>query len=171
MMVRIGLFWFLMALCPLEVSPAENTMDKLIEQLKRHEGISHVPYRDSLGVLTIGCGRNISTNKKHRGLGLSIAEIDFLLENDIVRTIQELSKEYPWFNDLEDGARRDGIINMHFNLGRLRFASFRLAIAHMEAGNHDLAAVEFLRSKWAKQVKKKRSLEVTDQIRTNTYAG
>ena len=166
----LGVFWILMAVCP-EVVAREVIMDKLIEQLKRHEGVKHFPYRDSVGVLTIGCGRNISTSKKHKGLGLSIAEIDFLLKNDIVRTIQELSKEYPWFNDLEDGARRDGIINLHFNLGRLRYASFRRANSHMSLGEHDSAAVEFLDSKWAKQVKKTRALEITDQIRTNTYAG
>ena len=37
-------------------------------------------------------------------------EIDFMLSNDIARTIQELSSEYPWFNSLDEGARRDGIV-------------------------------------------------------------
>ena len=91
-----------------------------------------------------------------------------MLSNDIARTIQELSSEYPWFNSLEEGARRDGIINMHFNLGRVRFAKFKKAIAHMEKEDHEAAAVEFLDSLWAKQVKG-RSLEVTDMIKTNTY--
>jgi lysozyme len=145
-----------------------NKMEKLIGILKRHEGVKTHAYRDSLGILHIGCGRNIEGSKAHRGLGLSDDEIDYMLSNDIVRTIKELSTEYPWFNDLEDGARRDGIINMHFNLGRVRFAKFKKAIAFMEEGNHDLAALEFLDSLWAKQVKK-RSLEVTDMIKTNTY--
>ena len=148
----------------------EDDMDKLIAMLKRHEGVKTHAYKDSLGVWTIGCGRNISNSAKQHGLGLSEDEIDYMLSNDVARTIAELAKEYPWFNDLEEGARRDGIINMHFNLGRVRFASFRLAIAHMEKGDHDLASVEFLRSKWAKQVKG-RSLEVTDMIKTNTYVG
>tara|TARA_R110000824_G_scaffold10742_1_gene46989 strand:+ start:152 stop:658 length:507 start_codon:yes stop_codon:yes gene_type:complete len=163
----LGVFWILMAVCP-EVVATGNTMDKLIEQLKRHEGVKHFPYRDSVGVLTIGCGRNISTSKKHKGIGLSISEIEFLLENDIVRTIKELAGEYPWFNDLEEGARRDAIINMHFNLGRVRFASFKMALYHMEKGRHQDASSEFLNSKWAKQVKG-RALEITDMISTNTY--
>ena len=148
----------------------EDNMEKLIAMLKRHEGVKTHAYKDSLGVLTIGCGRNISDSERHHGLGISDDEIDYMLQNDIERTIKELSREYSWFNELEEGARRDGIINMHFNLGRVRFASFRLAIAHMEKGDHDLASVEFLRSKWAKQVKG-RSLEVTDMIKTNTYVG
>ena len=148
----------------------EDDMDKLIATLKRHEGVKHFAYRDSEGVLTIGCGRNISGTKIHRGLGISDDEINYMLQNDIERTIKELSREYPWFNDMEDGARRDAIINMHFNLGRARFAGFKKAIGHMEKGDHDLASVEFLRSKWARQVKG-RALEVTDMIKTNTYAG
>ena len=148
----------------------EDDMDKLIATLKRHEGVKTHAYRDSLGILTIGCGRNISDSERHHGLGISEDEIDYMLQNDIERTIKELSREYEWFNELEEGARRDAIINMHFNLGRARFAGFKKAIGHMEKGDHDLASVEFLRSKWARQVKG-RALEVTDMIKTNTYAG
>ena len=144
-------------------------MEKLIEQLKRHEGVKTHAYKDQFGTVHIGAGRNISDGP-HKGLGLSMEEIDFMLSNDIVRTIQELSAEYEWFNDLEDGARRDGIINMHFNLGRVRFAKFVKALGHMEKGSYDLAATEFLDSLWARQVKG-RSLEVTHMIKTNTYAG
>ena len=145
-------------------------MDKLVAMLKRHEGVKHFAYRDSEGILTIGCGRNISSSPINKGIGVSDDEIDYMLQNDIERTIKELSSEYPWFNELEEGARKDAIINMHFNLGRPRFAKFKKAIAHMEAANHDMAAIEFLDSRWAKQVKG-RALEVTDMIKTNTYVG
>ena len=151
-----------------ERAVSENKMEKLIETLKRHEGVKSHAYKDSLGILHIGCGRNIEGAASHRGLGLSEDEIDYMLSNDILRTIKELSREYKWFAELEDGARRDGIINMHFNLGRVRFAQFKKAIGHMEKGEHSKAAVEFLDSLWARQVKG-RSLEVTDMIKTNTY--
>ena len=153
-----------------ELIMEENSMDKLITTLKRHEGVKHFAYRDSLGVLTIGCGRNISNSEKHHGLGISDDEIDYMLQNDIERTIKELSREYPWFNDMEEGARRDAIINLHFNLGRARFAGFKKAIGHMEMGDHDQAALEFLDSRWARQVKG-RAIEVTDMIKTGTYIG
>ena len=147
----------------------QDDMDKLIAILKRHEGVKTHAYKDSLGVLTIGCGRNISDSEKHHGLGISDDEIDYMLQNDIERTIKELSREYPWFNELEEGARKDGIINMHFNLGRFRFSRFKKALGHMEMGDHDQAALEFLDSRrWAKQVKG-RAIEVTDMIKTNTY--
>jgi len=153
-----------------EIIMEENSMDKLIDTLKRHEGVKHFAYRDSIGILTIGCGRNISSSPINKGIGISDDEIDYMLQNDIERTIKELSREYPWFNDMEEGARRDAIINMHFNLGRARFASFKKAIGHMENASHEDAALEFLDSKWAKQVKG-RAIEVTDMINTNTYAG
>jgi len=143
-------------------------MDKLIEQLKRHEGVKNHAYKDQFGTWHIGAGRNIHPDPPHKGIGVTDEEIDYMLQNDIVRTIQELSLEYPWFKELEPGATRDGIINMHFNLGRVRFAKFKKAIGHMESGNHSEAAIEFLDSLWAKQVKG-RALEVTDMIKTNTY--
>jgi len=146
----------------------EDDMDKLIATLKRHEGVKTHAYKDSLGILTIGCGRNISNSEKHPSLGISIDEIDYMLQNDIERTIKELSREYPWFNEMEEGARKDAIINMHFNLGRARFAGFKKAIGHMENASHEDAALEFLNSRWAKQVKG-RAIEVTDMIKTNTY--
>jgi len=151
-----------------EKAVSGNKMEKLIETLKRHEGVKAHAYKDQFGTWHIGAGRNIHPEGANQGVGLSEEEIDFMLSNDIARTIQELSSEYPWFNSLEEGARRDGIINMHFNLGRYRFAKFVKAIGHMEAENYDKAAAEFLDSRWAKQVKG-RSLEVTDMIKTNTY--
>ena len=165
----LGFLWILMAVCPLpEAVATEVTMDKLIAQLKRHEGVKHHVYKDSLGIETIGCGRNVSDSRRHTGLGLSDDEIDYMLQNDIERTIKELSQEYPWFTDMEDGPRKDAIINMHFNLGRVRFATFKIAISEMEKGNHKEAATHFLNSKWARQVKG-RALEITDQISANTY--
>ena len=151
-----------------QVAMSENKMDKLIETLKRHEGVKSHAYQDPMGTWHIGAGRNIHAEGSNKGMGLSEDEIDYMLSHDIVRTSKELTEEYPWFRTLDEGARRDGIINMHFNLGRYRFAKFVKAIGHMEAENYDEAAAEFLDSRWAKQVKG-RSLEVTDMIKTNTY--
>ena len=143
-----------------------NDMEKLVEQLKRHEGVKRHAYKHD-GIWHIGGGRNIHPEGPSQGMGLSDQEIDFMLGNDIIRSIKELSA-YPWFRDLEEGARRDGIINMHFNLGGPRFAQFKKALKHMADGNHAAASVEFLDSLWARQVGG-RALEVTDMIKTNEY--
>lgn len=61
------------------------------------------------------------------------------------------------------------MIDIAFNLGATRLRGFRRALAAMEAGNYKDAAVEFLDSKWAKQVGG-RALEVTDMIASGEYA-
>lgn len=140
-----------------------NKMDRLIEQLKRHEGVSAYCYKDINNLEHIGVGRNISKT----GIGLSMEEIEYLLSNDILRCIKELSSEYQWFGSLDE-VRQEAIINIFFNLGATRFRGFKKAIAAMEAADYNLAATEFLDSRWAKQVKG-RSLELTDIIRTGEY--
>ena len=107
-----------------QVVMSGNKMEKLIETLKRHEGVKATAYKDPFGTWHIGAGRNIHPEGANKGVGLSDEEIDYMLSNDIIRTIKELTEEYEWFRNLDEGARRDGIINMHFNLGRYRFAKF-----------------------------------------------
>jgi lysozyme len=132
--------------------------------LKRHEGMKHFVYDDHLGYATIGVGRCI---EKNVGLGLSHDEIEYLLQNDVNRCIQELDSNFTWYRNLSE-ARRDAMINLCFNLGLPRLKKFVKALAAMEAGNYEEAAVEFLDSRWAKQVGT-RALEVTHMIRSGEY--
>ena len=71
-------------------------MSKLVEMIKRHEGVKSKVYLCSAGYETIGVGRNISES----GLGLSDDEIDYLLQNDIQRVKEELKDTYFWFGAL-----------------------------------------------------------------------
>lgn len=137
--------------------------EKLLEMLKRHEGVESHVYRCSAGYETIGVGRNISKS----GLGLSDDEVDYLLENDIVRVIKELSSEYPWFKDLDD-VRKDAIIDIGFNLGATRLRGFRRALAAMDAADYKTASLEFLDSKWSRDVKG-RSTELAYMIEMGEY--
>lgn len=148
----------------------KQPMDNLIAMLRRHEGEvvtngRHVAYKCPEGYWTIGIGRNIDPEN---GIGLSDEEVEFMLENDILRVMQELASEYPWFSDLDD-VRKDAMIDIAFNLGATRLRGFRRALAAMEAGNYKEAATEFLDSKWAKQVGG-RALEITDMIASGEYA-
>ena len=137
--------------------------DKLLEMLKRHEGVRSHVYLCSAGYETIGVGRNISKS----GMGLSDDEVNYLLENDIARVIKELSSEYPWFNDLDD-VRKDAMIDISFNLGATRLRGFKKALAAMEVADYTLAAKEFLDSKWSRDVKG-RAHELASMIATGEY--
>ncbi len=137
--------------------------EKLLDMLKRHEGVRSHVYLCSAGYETIGVGRNISKS----GMGLSDDEVDYLLENDIARVIKELSSEYPWFNSLDD-VRKDAMIDISFNLGATRFRGFKRALAAMEVADHTTAAKEFLDSKWSRDVKG-RATELCYMIETGNY--
>jgi lysozyme len=137
-------------------------LSRLVEQLRRHEGVRNHVYLCSEGHETIGVGRNIAES----GLGLSDDEVDYLLNNDIRRCKQELIS-LSWFVDL-DSVRQDAMTNLCFNLGMTRLLTFKKALAAMARGYYSDAADEFLDSKWAVQVGS-RAGEVTDMIRTGRY--
>ena len=138
--------------------------DKLIEMLKRHEGVESHAYKCSENKVTIGVGRNVD---KSGGLGLSDDEVDYLLQNDIDRVSSELDSEYEWFAGLDD-VRQDAMIDISFNLGQTRLRAFKNALAAMAKGDWRAAADEFMDSRWSGQVGN-RAKELTEMIRTGQY--
>ena len=118
---------------------------RLRADLIRDEDRRLKPYRDSVGKLTIGVGRNLDD------VGLSIAETDMLLGNDIARAVLDLDRFASWWRMLPDDAGR-GLINMCFNLGWPRLSTFVLMLAALQAKDYERAATEALDSKWAGQV-------------------
>lgn len=103
------------------------------------------PYRDTMGKLTIGIGRNLDD------VGLSTAEINQLLENDLDRAEACAAELFPNFDSLSD-ARRAVLVNMAFNMGRDRLALFRKLRKAVEACDFDTAYTEIVSSLWASQV-------------------
>jgi len=138
-------------------------MGQLIDMIKRHEGVKSKVYKCTQGFETIGVGRNISES----GLGLSDDEIDYLLHNDLERCDAELAKAYDWYSEL-DKPRRDAMVDICFNLGITRLRGFVKALEAMSRQQFDIAADEFMDSKWATQVGY-RAEEVTEMIRTGVY--
>lgn len=133
-------------------------LERIKKQLKEHEGVRHKVYKDSLGIETIGVGRNL------RDVGLSDKEIEYLLDNDVQRVIKELQDNFVWFYDLSI-PRKEALVNMCFNLGINRLKGFKNMLGYMRVGNFDKAADEALNSRWAKQVGK-RALIISDMIRS-----
>lgn len=142
-------------------------MSRLTKMLARHEGTETHAYKCSVGKTTIGVGRNIDPDG---GLGLSQWEIEFLLQNDIERVEEELYNHFPeWLEDEGlDFVRLDAMIDICFNLGLTRFLGFKKALAAMEANDYELAADEFMDSRWARQVGS-RAVELAEMIRTGEY--
>jgi lysozyme len=133
-------------------------MSKLVEQLKRHEGIRTHAYQCTANMTTVGVGRNIDEDG---GLGLSIDEIEFLLENDIRRCKQELIA-LPWFPEI-DSVRQDALINMCFNLGGTRLSKFKNMLAACRKHDWNEMARQMEDSRWFGQVGR-RSKELQDLV-------
>lgn len=120
-------------------------VDKLKSDLRRDEGVRLKPYRDTVGKLTIGIGRNLDD------MGISDDEAMAMLENDVSRIVQELDFRLPWWRDMPEPGQR-ALANMAFNLGVPRMLQFRMMIAALEAEDYTAAATEATDSKWAEQV-------------------
>lgn len=122
-------------------------MDKylLITDLRKDEGVKAFPYRDSLGKLTIGIGRNLDE------VGLSDDEINYLVSNDIDRVEAQLDRLLPWWNAMTEPRQRV-LANMCFNVGINRLLGFKKALTAMQAERYTEAAKEMLDSLWARQV-------------------
>lgn len=119
-------------------------MLSLKQQLMHDEGLRLHPYRDTVGKLTIGFGRNLDD------VGITREEAETMLDNDIEQVRSELS-HFDWFEQL-DAKRRDVIMNMCFNLGLPTLLKFENMIAALSAHQYQRAADEMLDSLWAKQV-------------------
>jgi len=139
-------------------------MKRLVDMLKRHEGVKTHAYKDHLGYVTVGVGRCLEADI---GLGLNEDEIDYLLKSDISRCKDELDKEYSWFGNL-DTVRKEALIDLSFNVGQTKLRAFVKALTHMEKGAYGAAADEFYDSRWAAQVGD-RSLEICQMIRSGEY--
>jgi lysozyme len=144
-------------------------MEKINRMLRLHEGEiktngRHRIYKDPEGYWTVGIGRCVDPEI---GLGLSDDEVDYLLSNDINRVVKELGTEFSWFSSLNE-ARRDAMIDMCFNLGMPRLKGFVKALAAMEDENYEVAYVEFMDSRWSKQVGQ-RADRLCNMIRSGEY--
>jgi lysozyme len=126
-------------------------LDALRQQLIHDEGLRLKAYRDTVGKLTIGVGRNLDDK------GISEAEAAVLLENDIDEHVALLDAKLPWWRKLDE-ARQNALANMCFNMGVGQedpphgLLGFKNSLALLERGEYEKAAANLAMSKWAKQV-------------------
>lgn len=132
-------------------------MSKLIDQVKADEGLSLTPYRCTEGRLTIGYGRNLDD------VGITDAEADYLLKNDLKRVVSDLKKKLAFFDDLNN-ARKRALVNMGFQLGVNGLMKFSKMLNALENKNWDSAAKHALDSAWAQQTPE-RAKRIAERLR------
>jgi len=130
-----------------------------LKLLKLHEGYRQYPYKDSLGIVTIGYGRNLESR------GLSEPEASLILEMDIKEAEEYLHNEYDYYWTLS-GERKAVLLDMMVNMGPTRLRGFKRMHKALEVRLYDEAAAEMLDSKWSKQVGV-RSHTLSEIMRTN----
>ena len=121
-------------------------LERIKEQLVRHEGLRLKPYRCTAGRLTIGIGRNLDD------CGISQSEAYVMLINDIMNCEKQLQSKIPDIYNGLDEVRKSVLLNMCFNLGINGLLGFKNTLAFVKAGDWERAANNMLVSKWAKQV-------------------
>jgi len=155
-----------------------NLIDKLIE----HEGMVLHVYQDTLGIDTIGIGRNL----KDRGIskeeldhmdiphidliyrdGITEADARYLAENDVQIVEDELLRAHPCVDGL-DAVRQLILVDMAFNMGVPRLCKFKKMWNAIHEEKFDIAAKEMLDSRWANQVKL-RSIKLANAMHNGAF--
>ena len=138
----------------------------LIQKLIDHEGLVLQVYQDTLGIDTIGIGRNLEdrgiTDSELEDMGITldhvyefgITEADAILlaENDVEIVEDELLRAHPCVDRL-DAVRQLVLMDMAFNMGVPRLLKFKKMWAAVHDNDFATAAKEMLDSRWANQVK------------------
>ena len=90
-------------------TPKERPDSDLQKRIKKHEGCRLVPYKDTLGNLTVGWGRNLN-------VPFTQAEVDFMFLTDFDRATRA-AESFPEYKNLS-AARKGVIIELCYQLGK-----------------------------------------------------
>lgn len=116
-----------------------------VDFIKQNEGYRKHPYKCTAGKTTIAYGRNLED------VGISRAEAEVLLRNDIADALHDLLRIFPDFQFLPKDVCT-ALTDMRFNLGPGGFRKFKKMIEAVKLNDFKKAADEAKDSRWYKQV-------------------
>lgn len=119
-------------------------IEAIISNLKRLEGYRQFPYLDTLGVETVGYGRNL------RDKGITEPEAATLLYNDVAEALSSVRDKIPFFDTLTE-KRQAVLAELAFQLGIVGLLKFQKMLAAAEEDRWEDAAAEILSSLLATQ--------------------
>lgn len=120
-------------------------IDALNQELSIDEGRRLQAYLDTEGLVTIGVGRELTHH------GITDAECDFLLANDISACCDIMDKQIAWWRGLPPTQQRV-MVNLCF-MGWGSFSQFHKFLSAMQAHDFKSAATELKNSRWWTQVR------------------
>ena len=131
---------------------------RLRGQLAIDEGRRSTPYRDTVGIWTVGIGHNMErglTGAQFAALfevtPMSEEQIDWLFARDFKDHVEQTRLLFSALDDYTD-ARQEALVNMMFNLGYRRLSRFVKMRGAIELLEWDMAADEAKDSSWYGQV-------------------
>ena len=145
---------------------------RLMDEIKRHEGEVLEIYEDSLGYLTFGVGHLIKDSDDEHGLpvGTPVSQerVDDVYDYDFDKHLEETihlfeSKGGEDFYSLPENIQHV-LVNMTFNLGGTRFGKFNNMWKGVVSSDWEKVAVEMEDSKWFRRVGR-RSVELQEMVR------
>jgi|15BtaG_2_1085339.scaffolds.fasta_scaffold26907_3 lysozyme len=142
-------------------------IDQLIADLRRDEGWSELPYRDSRGFLTIGYGFLIDDR---RGSALPPEAGEIWLQDIARKRVRDLAKAWPQFADQEEEVQR-ALSNMAYQLGVRGLLGFKKMLLALERKDRVAAAQEALDSRWAKRQTPERAVRMAALIKGEEDVG
>ena len=146
---------------------------RLMDEIKRHEGEVLEIYEDSLGYLTFGVGHLIKDSDDEHGLpvGTPVSQerVDDVYDYDFDKHLDETihlfeSKGGEDFYALPENIQHV-LVNMTFNLGGTRFSKFNNMWKGVVSCDWEKVAVEMEDSRWFRQVGR-RSVELQEMVRS-----
>ena len=155
----------------------DTCMPWVCRRLAFHEGVELKPYRDTVGKLTIGVGRNLDDNpltpeeKKACGdiyQGITKNAAYMLLRNDVTRCEEQLKKNLPFYKELSV-ERQYALLDICFQQGIQGLLKYKKMLKAMENKDFVLASKECLDSNYHKQTPK-RCERIANLIRTGVWS-
>ena len=136
-----------------------------MEMIKLHEGVRTKPYKDSLGLWTVGVGHLIGDGKSlppEWDRELSMKEVDELFLKDYTHHKDMATKTPGWNKANETG--QAAMIDLAFNMGGAWYKKWPNTAKALESGDFNKAADGLKDSKWYTQVKG-RAVKIVEMIR------
>lgn len=141
------------------------THGRLLEQLKRHEGLRLEAYRDTVGVWTIGYGH---TSGVQEGDTCSRMQAESWLQDDAEIAVAGARALFGRHTDKLSQVRRAVLANMSFNMGTPRLNQFIALERAIWREDWRKASAEMVDSRWAGQVGR-RAYELAYQMRAGRW--
>lgn len=133
----------------------------LEQMLMDQEGLRLKVYLDSLGIETIGVGRNL------RDKGISKDEAMMLFREDLCDALDDVRNNFSCYDQLSR-PRQLVLCSMAYNLGRVGLSKWPRFIGAVHLGKWDEAADELLNSKAAREDAPARYRQLAQMMRENT---